>query len=319
MRWPATVVEWFLQREPLAEARARRNESSAWHQTCWRRATACLALADSLHDSSEPSKSLRPEVVGIYRLACAWLLSPVASAPRPIEALLREADQAQLIAAAGGPEVFDGVRALLLRSVFDDAALEDKQLVADAQVLHGFARSLRRRVDPKYAVRAVVLRRLVRLTITAPGVVLLGVAIAASWSAVAGYLPERPNRLGGVIWRASSTYPGCDLPRHLCNGARVDIFFHTLDDDSPWIEFDLDTAKHISEVEVKNIRIAPFQERATPLLVEVSVDHLSWTEVARHDAAFATWTAQFPSHEARYVRLRVPRKTFLHLENVSIR
>ena len=59
--------------------------------------------------------------------------------------------------------------------------------------------------------------------------------------------------------------------------------------------------------------------RAAPLVVELSSDRSAWTKAAQRDTSFVTWTAQFPPTTARYVRLRVARRTFLHLENVSIR
>ena len=97
-----------------------------------------------------------------------------------------------------------------------------------------------------------------------------------------------------------------------------DLFFHTQPQDSPWIDFDLGAVKSVHRVEVTN-RSDCCQERAIPLIVEVSVDDKQWIQVARRDTDFAAWTATFPKQKARYVRFRVPRSTTLHFDDVVIR
>ena len=59
-------------------------------------------------------------------------------------------------------------------------------------------------------------------------------------------------------------------------------------------------------------------ERAVPLIVETSVDHLRWSEAARRIEDFTSWKTAFPARNARWVRLRVPRRTLLHLTGVRI-
>jgi hypothetical protein len=59
-------------------------------------------------------------------------------------------------------------------------------------------------------------------------------------------------------------------------------------------------------------------ERAIPLLVEVSTDRQRWTTVARREDAFGTWRAQFGKQTARWVRLRVDRRSYLHLYDVLV-
>jgi len=110
----------------------------------------------------------------------------------------------------------------------------------------------------------------------------------------------------------------CNTMLHTCGPLKTDIFFHTKEDGSPWVEFDLGKPTKFSEVFVKN-RQDGAGDRAIPLLVEVSKDAKKWKQVARRDAAFGTWTAEFAAQEARYVRLRVDRRSYLHLEAVQIR
>jgi hypothetical protein len=95
-----------------------------------------------------------------------------------------------------------------------------------------------------------------------------------------------------------------------------DAFFHTQEEESPWIEYDLGRARAVHRVELKN-RWDCCYERAVPLVVETSLDRKSWTVAARTDQAFLVWSADF-AQRARYVRLRVDGRSSLHLQSVSI-
>jgi hypothetical protein len=59
-------------------------------------------------------------------------------------------------------------------------------------------------------------------------------------------------------------------------------------------------------------------ERAVPLVVEVSTDNEHWLEVTRNEQDFSEWKGSFAPVQARWVRLRVPRKTVLHLRRVRV-
>jgi hypothetical protein len=118
-------------------------------------------------------------------------------------------------------------------------------------------------------------------------------------------------------WRTSSTWATCEPALHRCGGLTSDILFHTADDDSPWFEVDLQRAERVSSLTILN-RQESDSERARPLLVEVSEDATTWQEVARHDELFLEWRPSFSAVTARYVRVRIPRKTWLHLEAVRV-
>ncbi len=126
----------------------------------------------------------------------------------------------------------------------------------------------------------------------------------------------------GTLWRASSTYSGgggCASPAQNCAAADTGgWFFHTEESDrDSWIEFEFDGLKDVSRVEVEN-RTDCCQERAAGLVIEVSLDHNSWQQVAERKKSFSTWRANFPSVQASWVRLRVPHKGPLHLKQVQI-
>jgi hypothetical protein len=95
------------------------------------------------------------------------------------------------------------------------------------------------------------------------------------------------------------------------------VFFHTQEEESPWIEIDLETPTRVASVEVLN-RTDCCGDRDVPLVVELSSDRKTWREVAKKNEDFVDWKATFSPQETRYVRLRVPRRTYLHLERVAI-
>jgi hypothetical protein len=120
------------------------------------------------------------------------------------------------------------------------------------------------------------------------------------------------------LWRASSQLAVC---RPVAEGGcptRSGVFFHTAEEVSPWIEYDLMLPTNFSSVLVENARDG-FRARAIPLIVEVSDDQKTWREIARVTHEFREWKTSFPTVKARYVRFRVARKTYLHLARIEIR
>jgi hypothetical protein len=96
------------------------------------------------------------------------------------------------------------------------------------------------------------------------------------------------------------------------------LFFCTKEESNPWFQYDLGTTTPFSSMTVVNRLDGGLQNRATPLIVEVSDDGKSFREVIRRTEDFDTWKPKFAKQTARYVRLRVPKKTFLHLEAVRV-
>lgn len=142
-----------------------------------------------------------------------------------------------------------------------------------------------------------------------------GVALAASLTAAFT-----------VFWRAehapytfttSSALSGYAAAGTLPVTTSRDVFFHTNDEERPWLQIDLGEERAVSRVVVTN-RFDCCRERATPLVIEVRGATGGFREVARNAAEFDDWDATFAATRARYVRLTVPRRTVLHLRNVEI-
>jgi hypothetical protein len=127
------------------------------------------------------------------------------------------------------------------------------------------------------------------------------------------------NLAAKKAWRTSgNSFGGAPtagrLPKSSAEGA---YFFHTDEQDGPWIEIDLGASKTVRAFKIEN-RADCCQERASPLVLETSVDGESWTFAARRRGMFSSWSGDFPARDARYVRLRSERKTSLHLRQVKI-
>jgi hypothetical protein len=60
-------------------------------------------------------------------------------------------------------------------------------------------------------------------------------------------------------------------------------------------------------------------DRTVPLVAEISDDRATWKEIGRRDAEFTTWVLTFPPDRARYLRLRIARKSTFHLKEVTLR
>lgn len=121
----------------------------------------------------------------------------------------------------------------------------------------------------------------------------------------------------GKPWSASSKLFDCHPDRIDCGGVRTSIFFHTAEQQDPWVSIDLGSPTAFSSLTVVNRRDAA-KDRAVPLVAEVSDDQATWRQIARSDQEFSTWRPTFEKTTARYVRLRAARRTFLHLEAVKV-
>ncbi|MDP1822556.1 MAG: discoidin domain-containing protein [Archangium sp.] len=138
-------------------------------------------------------------------------------------------------------------------------------------------------------------------------VVIAVVALAVSLSREG---PVEPGLLAGKPFRVSSK-----LGRDSGNPR---LLFHTESQLAPWVEYDLQQPTVVQEVSVEN-RSDCCDERVLPLVVEASDDQATWRELARRTEPFSRAVISFAPVRTRYLRLRVDRTSFLHLEAVGAR
>jgi hypothetical protein len=207
------------------------------------------------------------------------------------------------------------VRPTVRRSLIEQG-LRSADIAFDAgegvdQLRASLARLTRARQSAYDGVARVLIGRAFRV------VVLLGLCGGLAALAMLVLIPARADLAAGRPWTASSALAGYDASGVNPAGLAEAIFFCTVDQDSPWVRIDLGSAKSIDEVVVKN-RSDCCAERAVPLAIEVSTNDREFAEVTRREDSFSTWNARFAKVDARYVRLRGLRKTYLHLRNVKV-
>lgn len=318
----ARFVEWFWERRALREARAQ--ALSPKEAGALLRARQAIALGELALEPGKPASQPADDLAcGLFRQAVYWALLSRASrgtssetAAPQLGELWRSADPACLARAAGGSALALELGDALLRRDFTGmAALPPPDQWRLARALRAFALELCDEADTVgrriARIRSGRFLKLCLLSSLVLAVALVALA-AIEWREKHGDLAR------GKPWTASSKYPegGCKSPLQSCPESEM-YFFCTDEQDNPWLEIDLQSVQKISRVRVYN-REDCCGDRAVPMVIEVSRDHKRWDEVAKRGGNFSTWKAGFPATEARWVRLRVTRRSFLHLTGVRI-
>jgi hypothetical protein len=160
----------------------------------------------------------------------------------------------------------------------------------------------------------------VRRVVRASVLLAVGVVLATALLPLLDSLRSRADLAKGKPWRASSTYAVCRPEALVCGEASSSIFFHTNFENQPWVEIDLGAPTTFSSVVVRNRRDGPQDvlDRAVPLILEVGDDQQHWTQLSEITHPFTSWRASVNANTARYVRLRSPRQTYLHLDAVQV-
>lgn len=325
-RW-SRFVEWWWAKQALAAARRAAAERSPRALSALRRARSALALAELAFEPGRPDAHARYDAVTceLSRQAVYWALLSLraerggeaeAAEPPSLAALWATTEPALLARAAGGETLALALAdALLGRDFRHFAELEPDEQVKLAAVARPFAAALCAEADAlSRELRRVRVARLLRL-VSVTGIL---VACAVALVLFQRGAESRSDLARGKPWTASSKYPegGCPSPAQSCPGESR-YFFSTNEEDAPWFEVDLGRVEQVSAVRVHN-REDCCSDRAVPLVVELSRDRKTWNEVARRTTDFRSWKASFATTPARWVRLRVPRRTYLHLTSVRV-
>jgi hypothetical protein len=282
-----------------------------------RRARLAAELADRTVDPAEPLRdgSAVPLAVSLFREAAYWaLLGKSESEDKPS---LRELlDAGNYPKPAMSEDDFALVRKALVDKTFVETADDRADTVCrDADLCQAFVHGLvQTELDAEDRVTSVLVQRWLRTGLAAAAVLVVLFMVAGSLRRAM----QGPDLLAGKPWIASSKAYDCRPKDMECGGARSAMFFHTTEEDKPWVEFDMGTPQAFSRIEVIN-REDCCPERAVPLIVEVSNDKAKWTEIARRTDTFREWETTVKPTTARYVRLRVDRRTSMHLVRVTLR
>jgi len=297
--------QWLWRSRALAQARQSVRDVPAAERQRLARAQAALELAERAAEPIDLSLSL-------YREAAYWALSAqdASATASDLQGAFAQVPEDVLSFAAAGPEGLAHVRSALLTKTFRETAEDPaEQQRSDARAADAFVKALiDRRLGPERRVGRVLVQRWVRSTLSL--LLLLGLLLASV--SLYSSLQVGPDLAAGKPWKASSSNPG------VARAQRGEYLFHSQEEDSPWMEVDLKKATEFSLVEVINRRDC-CPDRAIPAVIEVSTDHKRWREVSRRSESFSVWEARFAPTTARYVRMRVTRRSTLHLAGLAVR
>jgi hypothetical protein len=306
------LLDWLLARKELVQARAVAADLSVQQREYVRRAKLALEVGELAFapGNAVRSGSTAPLAINLFRQAVYWALLAKSAKVAPIspEQLWTETDRSVLQPVAGNEGEYAYLTVIMRSSFVDLAEGTEEAQRAGAVQLRRVAKRLVADVDRLlWGVEWAKLKRVVRVAL----VLLIPLAaIIALW-------PQKTDLAKGVPWHISSTAVVCHPEKSECGEVKTDILFHTNHEKHPWFEYDFGAPITFSSLTIKN-RSDYGQERTVPLVVEVSNDDKSFTEVARREAVFTTWKPSFAPQHARYLRLRVDRESILHLEAIKV-
>jgi hypothetical protein len=266
-----------------------------------------LALAPG---NAVRSGSTAPLAANLFQQSLYWaLLSQNAEhAPISPESLAESDAMARL----GTDDGERGQIAAAMRSTFIELSEGSPEVQrATADLLRRWAtRVITSAQHPLWQLEWCKLKRIIR-------VVALAVVLLVPLAFAVNGLFAKPDLAKGKPWHTSSIGIECHPEKSDCGGTATDILFHTKLEQNPWFEYDFGGPLAFSSLTIRN-RSDCCPERALPLIVEVSNDDKSFQEIARRVEPFSTWQPKFSTQHARYLRLRVPRESMLHLEAIKV-
>lgn len=319
------VLEWFWRGRAISELVGNSVMVPARARELERRARLCAELGRIALEPPGPLKhgSGEPVACELYRQSIYFALSswqaagadPSAGRVPNLNELWHETDQALLLNAAADLDALTEIATRVAGANFVDFAEFDREEQHRlAWELRRFVSGLLASIDrAQVALDRLRIQRLYRV-----GLLLFLFVIAVPSAALFREWNERRGDLArDRTWKASSHGPpGCESPAQTC-GQSPHFFFHTQEEENPWVMIDLGGKREFSEVIVEN-RSDCCPERVAPLVIEVGSDKNRWKQVASRPDVFSTWKASFPSVKERYVRVRSTRKTILHLARVRV-
>lgn len=312
--WFAKIGNLILLRDRVRTARAQVQTLGDVRARAANQARLLIEIARRVAEPVEalPVGAIFAVEVGLYADAAHWALVALGSTPvdetgsgRELGSLWASVPADLLLRGAGGDaQVLATVQRLLgTRPVGGNLSASE----SDASAARRFAEALVWELDaPERRIEHLLVQRWLRVGLA---VVVLGVIGVGARALLTG-----PNLIADRPFTLSTTYTDC-AHKGMCG----ELMFHTLTQDNPWAEWDLGSIKPVHRVEITN-RSDCCGERVAGLVVELSTDHKTWTEVAHNETVFAKWTPSFPKRPTRFVRLRIARPaSTLHLDDVIIR
>jgi len=321
------ALDWIFVTDALRAARREFHEDEAVRGAALQQARLLSEIAGRIAEPAEPLPpgDRVPVILRVLQDGVALALTttrPAAEAAPVAVAGVAPSETAAVLAPAVPDlgKTWDATPEAVLRDAAEDAA----DLATVKETLFGqsapaapeapavtrtraFLDRLLWNADaPRRRVEALLLQRWLRVAAVLVALFLLGLIIRV--------VAHGKNLLDGKPFAVSSSWSGCSTDPS-CDGV---LLFHTNNENEPWVIFDLQTPTALHRLDVSN-RLDSYQDRAVPLVAELSTDRQHWKEVGRRTDVFSTWTLTFPSTTARYIKLKVARVSTLHLKSVEAR
>jgi hypothetical protein len=309
------VLEWFWRGRALRDLKANQVESPAVKELA-SRARLLFELGERASKPAEPlPTAAHAAAAELYRESAYFAARALAGEsangappwphldPALLDRVLGSNDQQEVVARVEGSDFV----------AFWSLTREEQ--AQRATQLAAVSKGLMTELDWRSRAKdALWIQRLIRVG----GLFAFMLGILLTVRAFSDSAEKARDIASGKAWRTSSQAGGfgCTSPQQQC-GDNNDFFFHTQEEQDPWIEIDLGKAMRFSGVRVMNRRDG-FFDRAVPLVIEVSNDRQSFREIARRPTSFSSWLAEFPQTKARYVRVRAANRTILHLATVRV-
>ncbi len=314
----APVREWFLLEQAELTSRAHSAEQQTLIAAHVRAAETRIRAARKIGDAIVASEVLRLAVLHLIRagevedriIDDRYSLTPADISRAAILALLPREDA---LPDTDGADL-DRARSVILSHdpLYLDR-LAPEALEETRSALERTASLLRGKVEPRTVtnVRATRLGRL-----AAVAVVLAYILVRA---AMVAFVPRNVALNKPVV--ASSYKINPPDGHELVDGVPIKSFgIHTNAEDSPRVTIDLLKTYAITTIKVYN-RGDGWYDDCLPLVVELSTDGQNYDPVGRQQTHFGQdppWVIDGKKHRARYVRLRVDRRSYLALSEVEV-
>jgi hypothetical protein len=319
------TVEWFWRGRTMAELRKEGTAGSERGAELLRRGWLALDVAKRTLDPPERFSGGPPDAVAweLSRQAVYWglradrlLATGNDDASATIGSML-EGARPRLVAAAGSESDLSALEpALSTRTLAEQSELSSEEQSRSAHAMSRFARSFLMDLElPRARVDRLWFQRMWRC---GGLLALLGLMVVGAFK-VRDLMQRERDVAHGKAWRTSSVYTAttsCPSPQQECAESPF-FFFHTLEEEKPWLEIDLGTKQRIVGAIIEN-REDCCADRAIPMVIQVSTDHRNWREVVRRTEVFGTWSPTFAPVSARWVRIQVMKRASLHLHRASI-
>ena len=318
------IFEWFWRGAKLKEALKALPPLGEREAAFAQRARSSAEVAQQVLMPDEPMESpAEASACELFRQSAYWSLCALSAdsldaAGRTYDVAVWDTlDESLLTRAAEGAARVEALRASLRAGSFVYfAELPQAEQLSASLELRSLAQALITKLGHRAQVLdAVYLQRAWRIMALGLSFLLL----VGGTFGVRQFIQSRSDLAVNASWVASSRFDnnaGCTSPAQQCPQG-TGFFFHTSEERSPWIEFDLHAPHEVSKVIIDN-RTDCCGDRANALVVEYSNDHEKWRQASHHNGEFASWTATFKPVSTRWIRIRQTKQAYLHLSKVRI-